>query len=107
MTMQPDHLLIAWWIERLEELDREIARMAILCQVNILERGVIERVLRDDESVCGTTNSAAFRKLHDLLVMHFLVRKRSADELGQVQTAQIEHHVVEEMKKLIDERPVH
>lgn len=107
MTAQPDHLLIGWWMEQLDQLDREIARMALLCQVNILEPGVIERVLHDDESVCGTSNPAAFKKLHDLLVMHFLVRKRSVEDLGQAETIGIEQHIVEELKKLIDGQPVH
>ena len=55
-----------------------------LCQVSILDPGVVERVLHNDASVCGTANPAAFAKLRDLLIMHFLIRKRSAEAVGQV-----------------------
>lgn len=109
MTAQADHLQIAWWAKNLDERDREIARLAQLCQVRILDPGVVERVLRNDASVCGATNPAAFAKLHSMLVMHFLIRKRSVEELGQVQTAQIERDVIERLKKAlrdwVDGRP--
>ena len=99
MTEQQDHLQIAWWEENIEQLDREIARLALLCQVRILDQGVIERVLRRDNSVCGTANPVAFAKLHDMLMFYLNVRKQSVDAVGQVQTAQIEAHVVDELRK--------
>jgi hypothetical protein len=99
MTPQPDHLQIAWWAKNLDELDREIARLALLSEVRLLDPGVVERVLHNDASVCGTANPAAFAKLHSMLVMHFLVRKRSVDALGQVQTTAIERDVVERLQK--------
>ena len=99
MTTQPDHLLIGWWAKNLDELDREIARLALLCQVRLLDPGVVERVVQNDASVCGTANPAAFAKLHNMLVMHFLIRNRSVEELGQVQTAVIERDVIERLTK--------
>ena len=83
----------------LEALDREVARMALLCQVKILEPGVIDRLMQGDATVCGTSNPIAFRKLHALLLMHFAVRQKAADALGQRQTAAIEVYVVERLKK--------
>ena len=47
----------------LDDIDTEIARLALLCQVRILDPGVVERVVRNDASVCGTNNPAAFEKL--------------------------------------------
>jgi hypothetical protein len=99
MTEKPDHFLIAWWADNLDELDREIARLALLCKVRILDPGVIERVLKKDASVCGTDNPAVFAKLHDMIMMHFAIRERSADALGQAQTAAIEAHIIERLKK--------
>lgn len=99
MTTQPDQLLVEWWAKNLDELDREIGRLAMLCQVKVLDLGVVERVLRNDASVCGTVNPAAFAKLRSMLVMHFLVRKRSVEALGEIYTAQIEHDVIEQLKK--------
>jgi len=49
--------------------------------------------------VCGTANPVAFAKLHDILMMHLAIRQKSADALGQVQTAVIEADIVERLKK--------
>ena len=90
-------------VENLEDIDREIARMAMLCRVKLLQTGVIERVLQRDASVCGTENRIAFGKLHDMLVLHFAVREKSAQVRGQIPTAAIESYVVEHLRKRFPE----
>lgn len=87
------------WTEDLEEVDREIARLALVCKVRILEAGVVRRVLQKDATVCGTHNPLAFRKLHDLLMLHLAIREKLADAVGQAQTARIEDYIVERLKK--------
>jgi hypothetical protein len=99
METQIDAHRIVWWERNLEDLDRELARQALLCGVKILEPGVIDRLLQGDDTVCNVDNPIAFRKLHDLLLMHFMVRQNSADALGQQQTAAIEGYVIERLKK--------
>lgn len=99
MENSKDVYRIEWWQNNLDALDREVARMALLCHVKILEPGVVDRVMQGDESVCGSDNPIAFRKLHDLVLMHFLVRQKSADALGQQQTAVIERSVIERLMK--------
>ena len=98
MTEQSNDLEIAWWAKNIDELDREIGRLCVLCQVRILDHGIIERVLKKDASVCGTSNPIAFAKLHDMLMFYFAIREKSVDAVWQPQTAQIEAHVVEEMR---------
>jgi len=98
MTAQTDPLEIAWWAKNIDELDREIARLCLLCQVRILDRGVIERVLRNDDSVCEQANPIAFAKLHNMLMLYFAIRKKSVDGVGQTQTEQIEAHAVEQLR---------
>ena len=99
MTNQRDPVYRALWAEDLEEVDREIARLSALCQVRILEPGVIGRVLKNDHSVCGTENAVAFRKLHDLLMLHLAIREKAADSFGQAQTAAIEDYIIERLRK--------
>ncbi len=99
MAEEQDRFAIARWADNLEELDREIARLALLCGVRILDSGAIRRVLQKDASVCGTDNPAAFAKLHDLLMMHLAIREKTAGELGQARIAAIEAHVVERLTK--------
>jgi transcriptional regulator with AAA-type ATPase domain len=98
MTEHQDQLQIAWWAKNIDELDREIGRLCALCQVRILDPGIIERVLKKDASVCGTPNPTAFEKLHNMLMFYFAIRKKSVDAVGQLQTAQIEAHVIEELR---------
>jgi hypothetical protein len=88
-----------WWLHNLDEVDREIARLATLCGVRILDAGVIERVLHKDASVCGSSNAIAFRKLRELVMLHFAIRQKSADAVGQTETAEIERYVIESLKK--------
>jgi hypothetical protein len=98
MTEQRNDLQIAWWAKNIEELDREIGRLCAICQVRILDPGIIERVLKQDASVCGTSNPVAFAKLRDMLLFYFANREKSIDAVGQQQTAQIEAHVVEQLR---------
>jgi hypothetical protein len=99
MTTQTDAFQIAWWANNLGELDREIARLASLCQVRLLDAGIVDCGLHNDASVCATANPLAFAKLRNLLIMHFLIRERSAEQLGEVQTAAIERDVIERLRK--------
>ena len=98
MTEHQNDLQIAWWAKNIDELDREIGRLCAICQVRILDPGIIERVLKNDASVCGASNPVAFEKLHNMLMFYFANRKRSVDAVGQLQTAQIEAHVVEQLR---------
>jgi len=98
MTGQQDHREIAWWLNNINELDREIGRLCLICQVRILDPGVIERVLKKDASVCATHNEAAFAKLHDLLMLHLAIRERSAEMVGQGTTAAIEAEIIARLK---------
>ena len=103
MTTNQDAVRTGRWAMTLEELDHEIGRLAMLCGVAILERGVIERVLHGDRLVCGTDNPIAFAKLRDLLMMHFAVHKKWAAEVGEPQVAAIEGYVIERLRKSLPE----
>jgi len=95
----------ALWAEDLEEVDREIARLVHICQVSIFQPGVIGRVLKNDASVCGTENPIAFRKLHELLMLHFAIREKSVDSFGQAQATAIENYVIERLRKFFPDLP--
>ena len=105
MTDQRDPVYRALWTEDLEEVDREIVRLATLCQVRVLEPGVIGRVLKNDASVCGTANPVAFRKLHDLLMLHLAIREKAVESFGQAQTAAMEDYIIERLRKSFPDLP--
>ena len=90
MDTKQDAVRTGGWTRTLEELDRELGRLALLCRVPILDPGVIDRVLHGDHLVCGADNPIAFAKLRDLLMMHFAVHKKWAAELGEPEVVAIE-----------------
>lgn len=93
-----DQFSTARLIDSLEDIDTEIARLALLCQVRILDPGVVERVVRKDASVCGTNNPIAFEKLHNLLAMHFGVRDSAGVVHGQAIASLVEQQVIDRLR---------
>ena len=77
-----DKLQQEWWGHQLDAVLEEIAREAWICDVKLLNPGVIEAVLHNDDSVCGSRNELAFKKLRDLLMMGFVVREKTFERLG-------------------------
>jgi hypothetical protein len=103
MDTKQDAVRIGGLTRTLEELDRELGRLALLCKVPILEPGVIDRVLHGDHLVCGADNPIAFAKLRELLMMHFAIHKKWASELGERQVVAIESYVIERLRKSLPE----
>ena len=62
----------------LASIDMEIARLAQLCGINMLQAGVAEAVLRNDSSLCISSNPVAWDKLRGLLVLHYHVVAENA-----------------------------
>ena len=82
----------------LDDIDTEIARLALLCQVRILDPGVVERVVHNDASVCGTNNPVAFAKLRGMLAFHFGLRASMAGAHGQAPASCIEQQVIDRLR---------
>jgi hypothetical protein len=104
MSKQKTELGGGWWGKNLDDMAREVARLAIACNVRILDPGSIERVLKNDDSVCGTRNPAAFSKLRNALMMHYHVRDKTTGALGEAQTRELVSEIVERLKKQIGDR---
>ena len=86
------------WAKDFEELDRQIGEKAIICHVPILDPGVIERVLKNDNLVCGTENPQAFEKLRSLLMLHYQMRDMAVVKFGQQETNQIMDEIIERLR---------
>jgi hypothetical protein len=87
------------WTKHFEEIDNEIATLAKVCQIPLLDPGVIERVLHKDTLVCGHQNKRAFDKLRQLLMMHYSVRDKAVVALGEQETMLIMGDIVERLRK--------
>lgn len=88
----------ARWTKHFEEIDKEIAKYASLCKVRLLDPGIIQRVLNDDATVCGTANPDMFRKLRSLLMMHYSVREKAVVALGQQETLRMVEDIVKRLR---------
>ena len=75
-----------YWGRQMGDLMSEMARQATICKVRLLDPGVIDAVIRNDESVCGTSNPLSFKKLRDAMLMGFVVKGKSVDALGPAET---------------------
>jgi hypothetical protein len=75
-----------FWGRQMDDLMSEIARQATICKVRLLDPGVIDAVLRNDPSICGTSNPMSFKKLRDSLMLGFVVRDKSVENLGPGET---------------------
>jgi hypothetical protein len=80
-----DAIASQFWGHQLDGLITEIVREASICQVKLLDPGVVDAVLHDNASVCGHDNPAAFKKLRELLMMTFVVRGKAFDSLGPIE----------------------
>lgn len=77
------------WEEDLEAVDLEIARLAIICEIRLLEPGVINQVLDDQVHVCGNPHPNAFQTLRGLLFLHYELQKQLLDAFGSADTERI------------------
>lgn len=91
-----------WHEGQLGTVDDEIARLAFICNIRILDPGVIERVVAGDDTVCGKTNKHAFRKLRGLVKMHYALTDDSINALGPDESGKILDGVRERLRKRYD-----
>ena len=94
----------ARWTRHFDEIDREIAQLASVCQIPLLDPGVIERVLHKDTLVCGSQNPRAFDKLRSLLMMHYSVRDRAVVALGEQETMAIMNEIIDRLRSRYGDR---
>jgi hypothetical protein len=87
------------WLKHFEAIDFEIGQLAKVCQVQLLDPGNIERVLRNDMLVCGHQNERAFAKMRQLLMMHYSVRDKALVALGEAETLALRDEIIERLRK--------
>ena len=99
MAEKQSELGAGWWAKNLDDVDREVARLAVLCKVRLLDPGIIERVLKNDATVCGAQNTRAFDKLRQGLMMHYHVRNQAVGAMGEAATQEVIKEIVANIEK--------
>ena len=102
MTQGGKDLGAAWWSKNLDEVDREIVRLAMICNVRILDPGVIERVINGDDSVCGRSNEKAFKQLRSLVGLHYSLTADSIQSIGPEESRKILDRIRERIGQRYD-----
>jgi len=78
-----------YWGRQIDTLAQELSRLALICDIELGKPGLAERIIKDDQSVCGRKNPEAFRKLRQHLMALFSVEGRAIDRIGADDTRQI------------------
>ena len=99
MSTKSSDLGGGWWGKNLAQVDQEVARLANICKVRLLDPGVIKRVLDNDASVCATSNPMAFDKLRQALMMHYHVRGKAVGAIGEAATQEVVAEIVANIQK--------
>lgn len=77
------------WTKQIDDVMLEISRQAATCKVKLLDPGIIEAVLQNNESACGSGNPRAFKKLREALMLGFKVRERAYDQMGPIEADEL------------------
>ena len=78
-----------YWGRQIDNVARELSRLAIACDIELGKPGLAERILKNDESVCRRKNPVAFRKIRQHLMALFSLEERAVERLGPEDTKEI------------------
>lgn len=87
------------WVRHLDAIGDELMRLAIACDVRLRDPGVIDSILRNDETVCGTRNPIGFQKLQSLVKATFSSVNKSVDRIGLDETRQITQAIIDRLDR--------
>jgi hypothetical protein len=82
------------WERHFEGIAGELLNLAIACNVRLREPGAIERVLRNDITVCGRKDKDSFRKMRSV--------GKAVDRIGPEDTRRIVDAITDRKMKLRD-----
>ncbi len=78
-----------YWGRQIDGVARELSKLALVCDIELGKPGLAERVLKNDESVCGHRRPEAFRQLRQHLMALFSVEAGAVERLGPEDTKEI------------------
>ena len=77
------------WSRHLDGIADELKHLAVACGIRLRDEGVVERILRNDATVCSRKNEIGFEKLHKLMIATFDSLGKSIDRIGPEETKKI------------------
>ena len=89
-----------YWGRQIDAIVGEVSKLAVACDVDVLDPNVVQKCLRGDESVSKRRNPAAFKRLHELLMLLFTVSGKSMDRMGDAEFAALAGPVLDKVRAL-------
>ena len=92
------------WDRHFNGIAEELMRLTIACDVSLKKPGAIERIIKNDASICGRNNPTGFRKLRSLVMATYDSLNKAIDSIGPEQTRLISDAIVERVQALHDSK---
>ncbi len=89
-----------YFTDQFDNIAHEVSKLAIACDIDFFAEGVAERILDNDDSVCGTKNPRAFEEIRQHLMALFPLETRAMERVGIEETAEILTQVRESIRRL-------
>ena len=89
-----------YWGRQIDAIVGELSRLAVACDMDILDPNVALKAMRGDESVCKRKNPAAFKRTQELLMLLFTVSGKSMDRMGDTDFAALAGPVLDKIRAL-------
>ena len=87
------------WARHFDAVGDELMRLAVACGVQLRDPGVVDRILQNDETVCGKRNPIGFRKLRDLVKATLDSISKASDRIGPKETKQLIDAITERLDR--------
>ena len=88
------------WQRHLDAIGEELLHLTIACDVRLRDPGVVDRILNNDETVCGRKNPIGFRKLRALVMATFNSLNKAIDRIGPEEVKLITDAIVARTERL-------
>lgn len=85
--------------KQFDDIVQTLARLALLCRVDLTKDANVRRVISGDSSVCEADNPAAFRRMREMLMLHYVARERSIEAIGTNETHDVVSGVVDRIRE--------
>ena len=85
--------------QQFDDIVQTLARLALLCRVDLTQDANVRRVISGDSTVCETDNPEAFRRMREMLMLHYMARARSIEAVGPDETQQAISGVVDRIRE--------
>jgi hypothetical protein len=87
------------WARHFDTIADELLRLTTVCGVNLREPGVVERIVKNDATVCTKRNPIGFRKLRELVMASFDSLNKAADRIGPDETRAMVEAIMERLDR--------